>query len=234
MKKSLLVLSMLTLVTIANAQSLEEIVKKNFLAQGYDKLQDATSIYIEGKTVQMGTELPMIMQMKKGGKVKVTMTFNGMDIVTAFDGQKGWMINPMTGSDTPVEIPAEQLGEIKKNDIYRSQLQEFMSSGKLQLSGEEDVDGKPAYKMMATQETGSPIYFYVDKGSFLLVKTSVTVNAMGQEMTVDSYVKEYTEIGGFKFQKYSTTFLNGQESGSVTFDKIELNKDIDDSIFELK
>ena len=234
MKKLLLVLPMIALVAAANAQSVEEIVKKNYLAQGYDKLQNATSIYIEGKTIQMGTELPMVMQMKKDGKVKVTMTFNGMDIVTAFDGQKGWMINPMTGSDTPTEIPAEQLGEIKKNDMYHSQLQEFLNSGKLKLDGDEDVDGKPAFKLEATQDSGSPIYFFIDKNSFLLVKTSVTVNAMGQEMTVDSYVKEYADEGGFKFAKVSSTFINGQESGSVTFDKIELNRQIDDSVFIMK
>lgn len=234
MKKSLLVLSMLMLAVAVNAQSIEEIVKKNYLAQGYDKLQNATSIYIEGKTTQMGTELPMVMQMKQGGKVKVTLTFNGMDIVTAYDGQKGWMINPMTGSDAAVEIPAEQLGEIKKNDMYKSQLQEFLNSNKLQLSGEEDVDGKPAFKLMATQETGSPIYFFIDKESYMIVKTEVTVNAMGSEMTVDSYIKEYSDVDGFKFQKYSTTFVNGQEAGSVTFDKIELNKEIDDSVFTMK
>jgi len=234
MKKLLLVLPMIALVAAANAQSVDEIVKKNYLAHGFDKIKNASSIYIEGKAVQMGTELPMILQMKKEGKVKLTMTFNGMDIVTAFDGQKGWMINPMTGSDTPTEIPSEQLTDIKKNDLYHSQLVEFLNAGKLKLDGEEDVDGKPAYKLEATPDSGSPIYFFVDKNSYLLMKTSTTVNAMGQDMTVDTYVKEYSDESGYKFAKVSSTFINGQESGLITFDKFELNKEMDDSIFTLK
>jgi outer membrane lipoprotein-sorting protein len=234
MKKLFLVLSMVAVVAAANAQTVDEIVKKNYLAQGYDKLQKATSIYVEGKTVQMGTELPMVMQMKDNGKIKVTISFNGMDIVTAYDGQKGWMINPMTGSDTPVEIPAEQLEEIKKNDMYHSQLQTLLENGKLQLTGDEDVNGKPAYKLEGTQANGGKIYFFIDKESFLLVKTSITVNAMGQEMTVDNYVKETADVNGYIYAKLTATFVNGQESGSVTLDKFELNKEIDDSIFMMK
>jgi len=234
MKKLLLVLSLVAVVAAASAQTVDEIVNKNYLAQGYDKLQKATSIYVEGKTVQMGTELPMVMQMKSDGKVKVTMSFNGMEIVTAYDGQKGWMINPMTGSDAPVEIPADQLEEIKKNDMYHSQLQTLLSSGKLKTAGEEDVNGKPAYKLEGEQANGSKIYFFIDKESFLLVKTSVMVNAMGQDMTVDSYVKETADVDGFKYPKLSATFINGQESGSVSFDKFELNKEIDDAVFMMK
>jgi len=234
MKKLFLVLTLVAVVAAASAQTVDEIVNKNYLAQGYDKLQKATSIYVEGKTVQMGTELPMVMQMKSDGKVKVTMSFNGMEIVTAYDGQKGWMINPMTGSDAPVEIPADQLEEIKKNDMYHSQLQTLLSAGKLKLSGEEDVNGKPAFKLDGEQANGSKICFFVDKDSFLLVKTSVMVNAMGQDMTVDSYVKETADVDGYKYPKLSATFINGQESGSVSFDKFELNKVIDDSVFMMK
>jgi hypothetical protein len=228
------VLSMMLVAVAGNAQSLEEIISKNNVATGNDKLANVTTIYVEAKANQMGTEMPMVMYMKQPGKVKVVITYNGMEIITAFDGEKGWMINPMTGSFDAVEIPEEQIKGITKNDMFKSEFQEYGKNKKLQLAGEEDVDGKPAYKLMATSDTDKPVYFFVDKASFLLTKTSKTVTQMGQEMVVDEIIKEYSDIDGVKFPKTIITYINGStEAGSVVFDKIELNKPIEDSVFKI-
>ena len=38
------------------------------------------------------------MMMKNPNKIKVAYSFNGQEMVSVFDGEKGYMINPMTGS----------------------------------------------------------------------------------------------------------------------------------------
>ena len=70
------------------------------------------TVYMEGKVSQMGTEMPMIISVKKPDKVKVVITYSGMDIITTFDGEKGYMVNPLAGMTEPVEIPAEQLASV--------------------------------------------------------------------------------------------------------------------------
>ena len=41
---------------------------------------------------------------KNPNKIKVIYNFNGKEMVSVFDGEKGYMVNPMTGSSNPVEL----------------------------------------------------------------------------------------------------------------------------------
>lgn len=234
--KTLLVLGTAILMSsVCGAQTLDEIVKKNYSALGAEGLEKAKTIYMEGKASQMGMEMPMVMQMKQPDKVRVVTTFNGMDIVMAYDGVKGYMINPMTGASDPVELPAEQLGDVQRYNMFHNQLLEQFNGGKLKLLGEEDVNGQPAYKLeVAAAEEGKPSYIFIDKGSNLIVKTTATVNQMGQDFEVETYTKEYSDINGIKFPKVTSSFVNGMEAGGMTFDKIEIDREMNDSIFSLK
>lgn len=96
------------------------------------------------------------------------------------------------------------------------------------------VDGKAAYKLTFTDEAGNVTTAFIDKESCLTVKTVAKVEQMGQEMEVESYVKEYMDVNGAKFSKVIKQFVNGMEMGGMTFTKIELDREIDDSVFVMQ
>ena len=52
-----------------------------------------------------------------------------------------------------------------------------------------------------TDEAGTVTGAFIDKESFLTVKTTAKVNQMGQEMEVESYITEYMDVNGVKFAK---------------------------------
>jgi len=233
MKKLVLILTGLIVVTLINAQSLEAIVNNYTAAIKQDQLAKISSIKITGKMAAMGMEMPMEMYMKNPNKIKVIYSFNGTEMVSVFDGEKGYMINPMMGSSDPVELTGEQLAQVKQNNAFSNILSNYFKNGQLSLEGQEDVNGKAAYKLKATA-TGNPVYLFIDKGSNMLVKTSTTVDQMGTSMNVDSYMTDYTDIDGVIMPKKTTAFANGMEAGVITFDKIEVNIPMDDSVFKIK
>ena len=98
MKKLLILLPALLVASVCSAQTLDEIINKYYAANGTEILEKASTLYIEGNVSQMGTDMPIIVSVKKPDKVKVVISFSGMDIITAFDGEKGYMINPLSGS----------------------------------------------------------------------------------------------------------------------------------------
>jgi outer membrane lipoprotein-sorting protein len=233
MKKLVFVLAGLIAITAINAQSLEEIVKNYSASMKYDKLAGISSIKITGKMSAMGMEMPMVMYMKNPNKIKVTYSFNGQDMVSVFDGEKGYMINPMTGSSVPVQLTGDQLKQVNDNNVFRNQLLDYFKKGQLTLEGEENVNDKPAFKLKANAGS-SPVIMFLDKGSYMLVKTSTTVNQMGNSMNVDSYMTNYVDINGVLLPKKTTAMANGMEAGVITFDNIEVNIPMEDSIFKIK
>jgi hypothetical protein len=233
MKKIALVLTGLIAVAVINAQSLDEIVKNFSAAMKIDQLAKVTSIKITGKVSAMGMEMPMEMSMKNPNKVRVAVSFNGQDMITVFDGEKGYMINPMMGSSDPVELTGDQLKQAQNDNKFKNELIDYFKNGKLTLEGEENVNDKPAFKLKADAGT-SPIYMFVDKGSYLLVKTNSTVDQMGTSMNVDTFMSDYTDTDGVVMPKKTTQMANGMEAAVITFDKIEVNIPMEDSVFKIK
>ncbi|MCX6320310.1 MAG: hypothetical protein NTX93_00670 [Bacteroidia bacterium] len=233
MKKTVFLLTGLIAVAVINAQSLDEIVKSYSVAMKSDKLADVTSIKISGKMSAMGMEMPMVMLMKNPNKIKVTYSFNGQDMVSVFDGEKGYMINPMMGSSDPVELTGDQLTQVQKNNTFRNELLNYFKNGQLTLEGQENVNDKPAFKLKANVGS-SPLYMFLDKESYMLVKTSTTVDQMGTSMNVDSYMTDYVDIDGVVIPKKTTAMANGMEAAVITFDKIEVNIPMEDSVFKVK
>jgi len=233
MKKSLILLSALLVASVCNAQTLDEIINKYYAANGTEILEKASTLYIEGNVSQMGTDMPIIVNVKKPNKVKVVISFSGMDIITAFDGEKGFMINPLSGSTDPVEIPADQLASVQDYNMFRDNMLVNYKAGRVKLDGVEDVNGKPAYKLTVTDEAGTVTGAFIDKESFLTVKTTAKVDQMGQEMEVESYITEYMDINGAKFAKVVKQMVNGMELGGMTFTKVEIDKPLDDSVFKI-
>ena len=233
MKKTLFILTGLIAVTVINAQSLDEIVKNYSVAMKADKLASVTSIKITGKMSVMGMEMPMVMFMKNPNKIKVIYSFNGQDMVTVFDGEKGYMVNPMMGSNDPVELKGDQLAQVQKNNAFKNEMINYFKNGQLTLEGEENVNNKPAFKLKVNVGN-SPIFMFLDKESFMLVKTSANVEQMGTSMNVDSYMTDYVDIDGVVMPKKTTAMANGMETAVITYDKIEVNIQMDDSVFKIK
>jgi outer membrane lipoprotein-sorting protein len=234
MKKSVILFSALLVASVCSAQTLDEIVNKYYAANGSENLEKATTIVMQGMASQMGMEMPMVITVKKPNKVRMVITYTGMEIITTFDGEKGYMVNPAAGVTEPMEIPAEQLSGVQEYNLFRDNFLESFKAGRLKLEGEEAVNGKPAYKLTVTDEAGKASTIFLDKESFLTVKTVATVEQMGQVMEVESYVKEYIEVGGAKFPKVVVQMVNGMELGGMTIEKVEIDKEIDDALFKLK
>ena len=233
MKKLVLIMAALIVVAVTNAQSLDEIVKNYSTAMKSDNLAGINSIKITGKMSAMGMEMPMVMYMKNPNKIKVTVSFNGQDIVSVFDGEKGYMINPMMGSTDPVELTGDQLKQVQNNSVYKNQLLEYFKSGQLTMEGEENVNDKPAFKLKASGGT-NPVYMFLDKGSYMLVKINTTADQMGTQMNVDLYMTDYVDTNGVLLPKKTTTMANGMEAAVMTYDNIEVNLPMEDSVFKIK
>jgi hypothetical protein len=233
MKKLILAVTGLIAFTFVSAQSVGDIVKKYTDANKQDKLASISTIKITAKMSMMGTEIPIAMWMKNPNKIKTIMSMNGQDIIQVFDGEKGYMVNPMTGSAAPVEMTPDQVTQTLGQNLFQNKIAGYLKDGKLTLEGEEKVNDKPAFKLKAIIEGGNTAYLFIDKESYFLVKSSATVNQGGQTMTVDSFPSDYKETSGIILPMKTTASMAGMEM-VTTFDKVEVNIPMEDSVFKIK
>jgi len=231
-----LVLSIIAVIAVSAlmGQSLEEIVKKHSAAMKSDDLAKINTARITGKVAQMGMEMPLIMTMKRPDKVRVSTSMNGMEIIQVFDGAKGYMLNPFSGSTEMVEIPAEQAKQIEKNNMFVNQLARSLDEGGLELIGEQEVDGQKTFKIKVSIEGVDDAFYFISKETYLPVMTSITMEAMGQKMDVEIYTMEFTNFNGMFLPKRTVTYSGGMEVASMIYEKVEVNIPIDDSLFTKK
>ena len=154
-------------------------------------------------------------------------------MIQAYDGVKGYMVNPMAGSSDPVEMTEDQAKSLIKSNIFQNYMADYLKDGKLTLEGEESVNGKPAFKIKAVVSPEATATMFIDKSSYFLVKTSADVNQGGQVMTVESYPSDYTETNGVVLPMKTTTSVSGMDF-VMNFTKVEVDIPMEDSIFTIK
>jgi outer membrane lipoprotein-sorting protein len=234
MKKSLWILICLLLsVILINAQSLEDIVRNYTTANKLDQITTKKTIKITGKMSMMGMEMPMEIWRKNPNKIKTVTNVEGQQIVQAFNGEKGYSINPMTGSYEPVEMRPEEVKQMLRGNTFENSLAKYLRNGQLELAGEEEVNGNPAYWIKATVDQGTVSNFYIDKSTYHLAKSTIDVSQRGMPVTVESFPSEYTETDGVILPMKVKTSVSGMEM-EITFTKIEVDIPMEDSMFNLK
>ncbi|MGE0020928.1 MAG: hypothetical protein AB7S72_14745 [Draconibacterium sp.] len=216
---------------VANAQSLNEVLDMHFKAAGQDKLMAAQSFYVKAKVSQMGMEMPMEMKIKKPEKFIVTIDVQGQKIITAFDGEKGWMINPMVGTD-PVELAGEQLAQARQQVDMEGELYNLEAKGhSAELAGKVNVDGKEMYRIKLTTKDGNTKDYFINVATNLVSKVKSKVSAQGQTVDVEQVMSDYKTIDGITMaMKIESKTPMG--NAVILMEEVKMNETFDDSVFK--
>ncbi len=235
-RKTVLFALALTLLSgLASAMTLDEIVAKAVEARGgREAMLAVTSVKITG-TIHMpnGMEAPLVWEWKRPDKLRTEVKIQGMTMVQAFDGKTGWMIVPFGGNTDPQPMPKEQVQRMEEQADFDGPFLDGEKKGyKLELIGKVDEEGTEAYKIKVTDKFGDVSYYYLDAEYFLPFKIEGKRTVRGQEVEFESSVGDYKKVGDLMIPFSTESRAKGSEQGqSVTFDKVELNADLDDGLF---
>ena len=231
MKRLFLLTTCLLAAAVLNAQTLEDIVKKYSVASKLDQVVNFKTVKITAKMSVMGMEVPIELWMKNPNKIKNVMSFNGQDIVQSFDGQKGYVLNPMTGGGV-TEMDANAVAQIQRSNLFQNFLDKSLKDGKLSLEGEEAVNGAPCFKLKLVLESGES-HLFMDKGTYLIVKQTATMNMQGQEVESETFMTDYKDFNGIMLPAKTTISAAGNEM-VMEYTAVEVNIPMEDSIFVIK
>jgi hypothetical protein len=150
-------------------------------------------------------------------------------IEQGFDGETAWERNAIQG--------ARLIDGDEKNALKRSSAFALANSWKDEYSGartlgEENLDGKPAWKVEMTPKEGKPETFYFDKESSLLVRMSAVVTTPLGDIAADVTLSDYRAVDGIQTPFTMTQGAMGQTI-VMHFDKIVYNATLPKDQFAL-
>lgn len=226
----------------AQALTADQIVEKHLAAiGGREALGKITSRRATG-TISVDTPMgalggPIEMLAKAPNKARMDLRIDTtavggpgeMIMAEIFDGTNGWSVNSMQG-DT--DMSGDQLAAAR-NDFFPSQLLKYKELGLTPtVEATQQVNGKPALVVVFTPKTGPAERMFFDSESFLIVRTSSTVNhpQMGS-------MEQVTDLSDYRTQDgIKVPFVIAQAAGGqnvkFTLTKVEHNVAIDDARFK--
>ncbi len=145
------------------------------------------------------------------------------------NGDIAWEISAMSGArikegeERDLALITGRIdAEINWRQIYET----------VEITGEDDVDGKPCHIVTATPKGGKPMISYIDKKTKLVLKAVLTVTAPQGTIKSEIFPLDYKKVDGILVPFKMKMKQMGMEM-NFTFDSIEHNTDIHEKIFAL-
>ena len=235
MKNTLKILSVLLLISAipVQSQSLDDVLKQHFSAIGQDKLLKVNTQKATGKIIQNGVEIPFTQLAKRPDKVRVEGTFQALTFVQTYNGKEGWSVNPFAGVTDPQPMTEDALKSMKYQSDIDGMLWNWKEKGyTVTLDGKEDMEGTSCYKIKLITKDDDSFVFYIDSDSYIMIRSNTKIKVMGNESESDTYYSNYIQVEGLAIPGKIETKMNGQVAATIVIDKVELNIDLADSLFE--
>lgn len=194
---------------------------------GKDKLMNVTTLVQEMEASFQGQVMITTLKQKSPNMMMTDVSMVNMGTVfkQAFDGEKGYMAQ----MGNKREMPAEMLAEMKAKKGLFDELN--YDASKLELTGIESVNGKDAYVVVVTTDSGKVTNYYDVASGFKVKKAEVAKGPGGQEVTQETSYGKYTEVDGIKFPYEMEVPMAGQKIEFSTI-SVKVNTPLTKADFE--
>lgn len=221
----------------ARAQSLDDVLARHYEAMGgLDRTRAVQAVKMTG-TAEMpmqGITLEMTFYQQRPNHVRVEQTFDGQKLVQAFDGQTAWMINPFMGAPEPTEVPGPNAAQLAEMGDFDGPLYDYAVKGHtVELLGQEDVDGTPAYKIRVRPRNSDEQLIYLDAETYLTLRKVMRGTQQGQEIEAVQDFSDYRSVGGIMVPHVMEMSLNGQSISKITYTSVDLNPTFEEGFFSM-
>lgn len=202
---------------------------------GREKLDSVKTVRMTGKMMAMGgMEIPSTIETKRPNKVRFEFTFQGMTGVRAFDGETGWFTMPFMGKTEPEKMPPDQIKQILDQADMDGPLVDYNKKGhEVELVGKEDVEGTQAYQLKVTKKGGEIEHHFLDAEYFLPIQVKGKYKMQGTELEYTVIPGNYKEVNGLLYAHSVEQRMEPMGGNSMTFEKIEVNVELDDDRFAM-
>jgi len=231
MRHAVILLVVSCLGFAAYGQTAEELVQKNIDAKGgMEKIKAIKSMRMTGKLTGGGGFTAVTGQDNlRPNLLRETFSLQGMTSVQAYDGERGWQIQPFGGHKDPQLMGEDDLRDLLFDADFDGPLVDYKEKGNtIEFLGHDVVDGDDALRLKVTQKDGDIIYYYLDPDTYLEIRKEIQEFIRGsvRETVID--LGSYKPVGGVMYPfSISQGSKSNPGSQAITVEKLEVNVPMD-------
>lgn len=231
-------LALLSSPVFAADMTIDELVGNFQEARGGADAWEAIKTARMTGNMSMGPmQAPFQLEFKRDQRVRMEFQIQGMTMIQAYDGEKGWAVMPMMGKTDPEPMSEAELKDVKDMADFDGALIDSAKKGhKVTLAGLEEIEGTQAWRVDVVKADGDQQTWWLDAEYFLPIKTGGKTERMGQLVEVSTTIGDYKEVDGlmFPFSLSNSMEMGGQPmTQTITIDKIETGVELADEHFQM-
>jgi hypothetical protein len=185
---------------LARVQSAEDLVRRNLTAKGgVARLKSVPGLRILARVMlpTAGLEFPAVITTKRPNLFYQESTIRGQKVIAGFDGEKGWIVNPLMGGLVPQEMQGSRLEMLKRQLDLEGPLVDYQAKGTtVEVVGHDTLEGKPVTKLKVTPKDGLVEFFFVDDDTGLEAKTVKQIKDGDGITTLETRYSNYESVDG--------------------------------------
>jgi hypothetical protein len=219
----------------AKAQTVDDVIQKYSKAMGGLAAFNAVkTMKTTGTITTQGVDLSLTSQIINGKAVRTDVQAMGQSVINAYKDGKGWKINPFAGVTTISDMTPEELIDFKSQTRIASQLMDYKARGhKVELQGQEDIEGIKTYKIKLTTKDDNKITtHFISIADNIIVKSVTTRQIQGQDIEIETFFSDIKDFKGLKFPMVRIQKMQGQVFQEIKIATIEFNVPVDEKIFD--
>jgi hypothetical protein len=223
----------LVFVQFAQAQTVDEVINKYMDALGgKDKLATLTSVYMEGVSVRNGNETTSKTYKVQDKLYRYDVNFGMGSFTILVTPEKGWQTNFRNGGAFEPMTDETLKGFLPQIDCAGPMVNYATKGHKAELTGKETVDSIDCFKIKLTTKAGKEIDYWIDSKTYLIHQSSQKTAGRNGEVELITVYTDYKAVDGIPFPFTATLKGGGFGGGTVNYEKIELNKPVDDKLYK--
>lgn len=224
-------------VSISFAQTADDVINKAIDARGgKEKIANLKSIKMKAM-VDIGPNMkaPMTMYILNDKGFRLEMEMQGMTMIQCIDGDSGWYVMPFGGKKDAERMDKETIQQMSTQMDIQGGLFNYKAKGStVVLLGKDDMEGTETFKLKLTKKNGDVETWFLDASSYMPLKVTSKHKMKEKEVSSDVLLSNYKKVDGIMFAYTMDEREAGAAQGqAVTFDTIEVNPKIENSIFKM-
>lgn len=201
---------------------------------GREKLEGLRAMRVEGHTFIQDKAVQVVMWAQRPNRLWVESQMDGKKFVQAYDGEHApWQTRSEVDDGAPQPMGESDARDFIRNADFDGPLIDSEAKGyTVDFAGEEQVEGRPAYKLLVMNRRDEILFVWLDKESYLLVRRVEYRVTQGRRVAIETYYKDYRPVRGVPQPHRVETRANGRVLHVTMLDKIDTNSRVPRGIFE--